>query len=80
MTSEESRHICFDYLVYGLKTIAASANSPFRFTYISGAKAERDQTKRPMVLPEFCLMRVIYISSYFLKTTKLTERVFSGRM
>ncbi|KAH7320282.1 hypothetical protein B0I35DRAFT_408962 [Stachybotrys elegans] len=57
MTSEQSRNISLDYMVYGLETMAKVANSPFRFAYISGAKSERDQTKRPMVLPEFCLMR-----------------------
>lgn len=58
MTTEESKTISHDYLVYGLETIAKTANAPFRFAYISGAKSERDQTKKPLILGEFCLMRV----------------------
>jgi hypothetical protein len=57
MTSEESRKISFDYLVYGMDVIAKEAHAPLRFAYISGDKAERDQTKRPWVLGEFSLMR-----------------------
>ncbi|KEY64521.1 hypothetical protein S7711_03588 [Stachybotrys chartarum IBT 7711] len=57
MTTEESKKISHDYLIYGLETMAKTANTPFRFAYISGAKSERDQTKKPFILGEFCLMR-----------------------
>ncbi len=43
----------------------AGVNRPFRFVYISGSAAERDQTKRPVVIPEYLLMRV----SRFLNVT-----------
>jgi len=32
--------------------------SPFRFMYMSGSAAERDQKKTPSLMPEYCLMRV----------------------
>jgi hypothetical protein len=57
ITPEESRHLSYDYLVYGLETIASRASAPFRFIYISAAKSERDQTKKPIALAELCLMR-----------------------
>ena len=31
---------------------------PFRFLYMSGAATERDQTKTPGWMPDYCLMRV----------------------
>lgn len=37
---------------------------PFRFMYMSGAAAERDQTKKPSLMPEYGLLRVspIYVA------------------
>lgn len=32
--------------------------SPFRFLYMSGAAAERDQAKKPDWMPEYAWMRV----------------------
>ena len=32
--------------------------SPFRFIYMSGTAAERDQTKTPSFMPQYTLMRV----------------------
>ncbi|KAL2129638.1 hypothetical protein VTI74DRAFT_7495 [Chaetomium olivicolor] len=54
--------ICRDYPVRGLETISQLAGSaegkkPLRFIYVSGALAERDQTKKPMMLGEYCLLR-----------------------
>ena len=36
----------------------AGVNRPFRFIYISGIAAERDQAKKPAFLPEYLSMRV----------------------
>jgi hypothetical protein len=62
MTLDEARKICLDYTVAGIETITklprANSAKPFRFLYISGAKTERDQTKKPWVLGDYCLMRV----------------------
>lgn len=62
MTLEEARKICLDYTVVGLETIAklprVPSSKPFRFVYVSGHKSERDQTKRPWPLTDYCLMRV----------------------
>ncbi|PQE19632.1 hypothetical protein CJF32_00008901 [Rutstroemia sp. NJR-2017a WRK4] len=61
MSPEEARKICFDYTVSGLKTITKlprdTATKPFRFLYVSGANAERDQTKKPWLIGDYCLMR-----------------------
>ncbi|KAK9241494.1 hypothetical protein V1506DRAFT_517969 [Lipomyces tetrasporus] len=62
MPWEEVRKICYDYTVKGLETIAqlpqdSSAGKPLRFIYTSGAKGERDPSKKPWVLGDYCLMR-----------------------
>ncbi|KAH8602294.1 hypothetical protein B0O99DRAFT_499704 [Bisporella sp. PMI_857] len=61
MPFEEVREICLGYTVKGLETIAQlpreSTARPFRFIYISGVNAERDQSKKPWVLGDYCLMR-----------------------
>jgi len=62
MTPAESRKICYNYAVYALETISklpreGSMGKPFRFIYVSGAKSERDQTKKPFPLGEYLLMR-----------------------
>ncbi|KAK3325133.1 hypothetical protein B0H66DRAFT_599319 [Apodospora peruviana] len=50
--------ICRDYAVTGIEAISQISHSkPFRFLYISGSNAERDQTKRPWLLADYCLMR-----------------------
>lgn len=40
----------------------AGPAKPFRFLYMSGAGAERDQSKKPKVMPEYSLLRVSYHS------------------
>ena len=35
-----------------------STSPPFRFMYMSGTAAERDQTKTPSFMPQYSLMRV----------------------
>ncbi|TVY45275.1 hypothetical protein LSUB1_G000465 [Lachnellula subtilissima] len=57
MTFLEARKICLDYTVKGLETMTPVASTPFRFLYTSGANSERDATKKPWVLGDFCLMR-----------------------
>ena len=54
----EVKRICIDCTVHGLETMSElrSAN-PFRFLYMSGLDAERDQTKKPHFMPEYFLMR-----------------------
>ena len=36
----------------------SGVNRPFRFIYMSGISAERDQTKTPSYMPQYSLMRV----------------------
>ncbi|TVY14111.1 hypothetical protein LARI1_G008166 [Lachnellula arida] len=57
MPFPEARKICLDYTVTGLQTITPLASTPFRFLYTSGASSERDATKKPWVLGDFCVMR-----------------------
>ncbi|KAF4628527.1 hypothetical protein G7Y89_g9630 [Cudoniella acicularis] len=59
MPYEDVCKICQGYPVYGIETVAplASKAKSFRFIYVSGAKAERDQTKKAWVLREYGLMR-----------------------
>jgi len=65
MDFEDVRRICHDYTLVGLKAMAEArgkATTPFRFMYVSGVAAERDQTKTPSFMPPYSLMRV---STYF---------------
>lgn len=56
---EQARKVCLDDTIAGLKSIVGSTKiQPFRFLYMSGADAERDQTKTPKFMPEYFLMRV----------------------
>ncbi|KAK9235118.1 hypothetical protein V1525DRAFT_410906 [Lipomyces kononenkoae] len=59
---EQARKVCYDYTVKGLETIAqlprdSCAARPLRFIYTSGAKAERDPSKKPWLLGDYSLMR-----------------------
>lgn len=66
MPWEEVRRICLDYTMTGLESISQlprdSASKPLRFIYTSGAKSERDQSKKPWLLGDYSLMRVSYSS------------------
>lgn len=61
--AEEARRICLDYTLTGLDTMfwlssRGTASRPFRFLYVSGAKSERDPSKKPWILGNYILMRV----------------------
>ena len=62
MDFDQVRRVCHDYALAGLDAIFAAhsdgGSSPFRFIYMSGTAAERDQSKKPSWMPEYCLMRV----------------------
>ncbi|QKX64642.1 uncharacterized protein TRUGW13939_11818 [Talaromyces rugulosus] len=49
--------VCYDYTIHALKSMAALANKPFRFIYVSGILIERDQTKELPYLAEYRHMR-----------------------
>ena len=62
---DEVRRVCLDYTVAGLQAIFQAQDEgrthdskPLRFLYMSGSAAERDQSKRPTMMAEYCLMRV----------------------
>ncbi|KAG9235753.1 putative nucleoside-diphosphate-sugar epimerase [Amylocarpus encephaloides] len=57
MPFEEVRKICLDYTVTGLETICPLGSKPFRFLYISGSNTTRDQTKKPLFMPDYSLVR-----------------------
>ncbi|KAI1750222.1 NAD(P)-binding protein [Xylaria castorea] len=55
---EVVKHICHTSAIAGLRSIhEAGTATPFRFLYMSGAAAERDQSKTPKFMPEYSLMR-----------------------
>ncbi|KAK5990105.1 hypothetical protein PT974_08369 [Cladobotryum mycophilum] len=58
---EEVRKICHEYPILGIENIPKlprkETATPFRFVYVSGSSAERDQTKKPWILGDYCLMR-----------------------
>jgi hypothetical protein len=61
------KRICQDYTLVGLKAMVeareksgTASNKPFRFMYVSGSAAERDQTKTPGWMAEYSLMRVSF--------------------
>ncbi|KAI1412345.1 putative nucleoside-diphosphate-sugar epimerase [Hypoxylon sp. FL1857] len=54
----EVKRVCQTSTISALKAMHESGVSqPFRFLYVSGALAERDQTKTPKFRPEYSLMR-----------------------
>ncbi|OAL35032.1 hypothetical protein AYO20_05747 [Fonsecaea nubica] len=62
MQWDEVYRVCHEYTMAGLKTTfessrVASKSTPFRFLYMSGIAAERDQTKTPRFMPKYSLMR-----------------------
>jgi hypothetical protein len=61
MEFEKVHRICHDYALLGLKTMVEARGNPaapFRFLYMSGVSAERDQTKTPGWMAQYSLMRV----------------------
>ncbi|KAJ7749828.1 putative nucleoside-diphosphate-sugar epimerase [Mycena maculata] len=58
MPFDEVKRVCQDCTMAGLGAIhAAGPATPFRFLYVSGIAAERDQAKTPSFRPEYSLMR-----------------------
>ncbi|KAH8678206.1 hypothetical protein BX600DRAFT_451685 [Xylariales sp. PMI_506] len=54
----EVKRVCQESTILGLKAMQeAEPGKPFRFLYVSGVAAERDQTKKPMLMGEYSLMR-----------------------
>ncbi|KAI0435879.1 NAD(P)-binding protein [Xylaria telfairii] len=55
---EEVKRICHTSTIAGLRSMhEAGTATPFRFLYMSGAAAERDQNKTPKLMAQYCLMR-----------------------
>ncbi|KAK0648068.1 hypothetical protein B0T16DRAFT_388382 [Cercophora newfieldiana] len=55
---EDVVRICQTSTLVGMRAmVEARQGKPFRFLYMSGLQAERDQTKRPWLLTEYVLMR-----------------------
>ncbi|KXX79209.1 hypothetical protein MMYC01_203694 [Madurella mycetomatis] len=59
---EQTVKVCRDYAIRGIETISqlprhSQNQKPLRFVYISGINAERDQSKKPMILGDYCLLR-----------------------
>ena len=61
MDFEIVRRVCQDYTLTGAKAMTEARGSitspPFRFIYMSGVSAERDQTKTPGYMAQYSLMR-----------------------
>lgn len=62
---ERTVKVCRDYTARGIETISQLSRgdgradkAPMRFVYISGSSAERDQTKKPLILGDYLLLRV----------------------
>ncbi|KAI0205741.1 NAD(P)-binding protein [Astrocystis sublimbata] len=55
---EELKRVCHTSAIAGLRAMHESGPAtPFRFLYMSGIAAERDQSLTPKFYPEYCLMR-----------------------
>ncbi|KAI1078557.1 NAD(P)-binding protein [Whalleya microplaca] len=55
---EEVKRVCQTSALSGLKAVYdAGVSKPFHFLYMSGATAERDQTKKPWYHKDYTLMR-----------------------
>ncbi|QDS75959.1 hypothetical protein FKW77_003457, partial [Venturia effusa] len=60
MDFDTVRKVCLEDTMLGLKTISEARREgveSLRFVYVSGAAAERDQSKKPSWMPEYSLMR-----------------------
>lgn len=62
MPWDEVRKICLEYTIAGLETLSklprGNEAKPLQFLYVSGSNTERDHTKKPWVMGDYCLMRV----------------------
>ncbi|KAJ6512996.1 putative nucleoside-diphosphate-sugar epimerase [Mycena sanguinolenta] len=56
-TFPEVNRVCQTSTLVGLSAFRDAGVGPFRFIYMSGIAAERDQSKTPPFMPEYCLMR-----------------------
>ncbi|KAG5658645.1 hypothetical protein KAF25_010826 [Fusarium avenaceum] len=60
-TWDQVRMICYEYALYAADTFAKLPRKdnpePLRFIYVSGCNAERDPTKKPWFLGDYCLLR-----------------------
>ncbi|OAQ72360.1 nucleoside-diphosphate-sugar epimerase [Pochonia chlamydosporia 170] len=76
---DDVRRICYDYTVTGLDTLSAVQRSgqPVRFVYASGANAERDQSKKPWIMGDMCLLRG-EVETKVLETAKQSNGVFES--
>ncbi|MCJ1281759.1 hypothetical protein MMC26_001082 [Xylographa opegraphella] len=62
---DELRRVCHEHTLAGLQAMLEAHNEagdqkslqPFRFLYMSGTAAERDQSKTPSFMPQYSLMR-----------------------
>lgn len=60
---DEVTRICQTCTLAGIRAmVEAGQKRPFRFLYMSGQNSERDQSKRPVLLPAYCKMRVSFES------------------
>lgn len=58
MDPAEVKRVCQTFTMAGFRAMyEAGPARPFRFVYMSGINAERDQTKTPSFYPEYSLMR-----------------------
>ncbi|KXX80361.1 Protein FMP52, mitochondrial [Madurella mycetomatis] len=62
MPWEQTVKVCRDYAIKGIETLSqlprgSQGKTPLRFVYISGSNSERDPSKKPMILGDYCLMR-----------------------
>lgn len=78
MPWDEVRKICLDYTIAGLEVLSKAprndATKPLQFVYVSGANAERDQSRKPWVLGDYCLMRVRTMTERFFKYKEIEEK------
>ena len=85
---EQVKKICQTDALAGLQAMYQASRAregnakPFSFIYMSGAAAERDQSKKPKWMPEYCLMRVCFIKvllpfSIILIMGRARQRIYS---
>lgn len=59
---DEVKKVCQTNTMAGMEAIhGAGINKPFRFLYMSGAAAPRDQTQKPRFMADYGLMRVSWL-------------------